>query len=125
MSNFNFEYGPKWIEENGLYTFVVSNTEKSPVIEVKSDFSFLPDSAYNPSFKTIKFTITNDDNGTTLNQFTISGKNKIQFNLNESNVGDYRIQANITYQFYIQGEDRPDTQTALLESSIKVNLIFF
>ena len=40
MSNFNFEYGPKWIEENGLYTFVVSNTEKSPVIEVKSDFSF-------------------------------------------------------------------------------------
>ncbi len=120
MSNFNFEYGPKWIEENGLYTFVVSNTEKSPVIEVKSDFSFLPDSAYNPSFKTIKFTITNDDNGTTLNQFTISGKNKIQFNLNESNVGDYRIQANITYQFYIQGEDRPDTQTALLESSFKV-----
>ena len=120
MSNFNFEYGPKWIEENGLYTFVVSDTEKSPVIEVKSDFSFLPDSAYNPSFKTIKFTITNDDNGTTLNQFTISGKNKIQFNLNESNVGDYRIQANITYQFYIQGEDRPDTQTALLESSFKV-----
>ena len=120
MSNFNFEYGPKWIEENGLYTFVVSNTEKSPVIEVKSDFSFLPDSAYNPSFKTIKFTITNDDNGTTLNQFTISGKNKIQFNLNESNVGDYSIQANITYQFYIQGEDRPDTQTALLESSFKV-----
>ena len=87
MSNFNFEYGPKWIEENGSYTFVVNNTEKSPVIEVKSDFSFLPDSAYNPSFKTIKFTITNDDNGTTLNQFTISGKNKIQFNLDESNVG--------------------------------------
>ena len=84
MSNFNFEYGPKWIEENGSYTFVVNNTEKSPVIEVKSDFSFLPDSAYNPSFKTIKFTITNDDNGTTLNQFTISGKNKIQFNLDES-----------------------------------------
>ena len=109
MSNFNFEYGPKWIEENGSYTFVVSNTEKSPVIEVKSDFSFLPDSAYNPSFKTIKFTITNDDNGTTLNQFTISGKNKIQFNLDESSVGDYTIQANITYQFYIQGEDRPDT----------------
>ena len=120
MSKFNFEYGPKWIEENGLYTFVVSETEKSPVIEVKSDFSFLPDSAFNPSFKGIQFTITNDDNGTVLNQFTTTDKSKIQFNLNESNVGDYTIQANITYQFYIQGNERPDTEVDLLESSFKI-----
>ncbi len=119
MSMFEIQYGPKWSNENGLQSFNVSDTNKTAEIDVKANWSGLPDGAYRPTITNVRWTITRDD-GTLLQSFTPVGRTKIKFNLSPENVGSYTAEIMVRYQYKMEGEDLPIGSEVIKETAFKI-----
>ena len=119
MSMFQIQYGPRWSNENGLQSFNVSDTNKTAEIDVKANWSGLPDGAYRPTITNVRWTITRDD-GTLLQSFTPVGRTKIKFNLSPENVGSYTAEIMVRYQYKMEGEDLPIGSEVIKETAFKI-----
>ena len=119
MSMFEIQYGPRWSNENGLQSFNVSDTNKTAEIDVKANWSGLPDGAYSPNITNVKWTITRDD-GTLLQSYTPVGRTKIKFYLSPENVGSYTAEIMVRYQYKMEGEDLPIGSEVIKETAFKI-----
>ena len=119
MSMFQIQYGPRWSNENGLQSFNVSDTNKTAEIDVKANWSGLPDGAYRPTITNVRWTITRDD-GTLLQSYTPVGRTKIKFNLSPENVGSYTAEIMVRYQYKMEGEDLPIGSEVIKETAFKI-----
>ena len=119
MSMFEIQYGPRWSNENGLQSFNVSDTNKTAEIDVKANWSGLPDGAYSPNITNVRWTITRDD-GTLLQSYTPVGRTKIKFNLSPENVGSYTAEIMVRYQYKMEGEDLPIGSEVIKETAFKI-----
>ena len=119
MSMFEIQYGPKWRDENGVRIFNVSDTNKTAEITIKANWSELPDGAYAPSIKQVKWRIQKDD-GTNFYSYNPIGKNKIKFNLDKKDVGSYTAGLTIIYEYKTEGEYVPITDEKIKETTFKI-----
>ena len=119
MSMFEIQYGPRWSSENGLQSFNVSDTNKTAEINVKADWSGLPDGAFSPSITKVAWRIQKDD-GTDFYDYTPIGRTKIKFNLDEEDAGSYTAEVTIGYQYKMEGDDLPIGSEVIKETAFKI-----